>query len=39
MLVWQAVVAHEFWYGAVFDSADIRALIADAQAEMERSFH
>jgi shikimate dehydrogenase len=38
MLVWQAVVAHQLWYGAEFQINDIRALIADAQAEMERSF-
>lgn len=38
MLVWQAVAAHRFWYGAEFPIGQIRTLIADAQAEMERSF-
>ena len=38
MLVWQAAVAHQFWYGAEFRTADIRLLITDAQTEMERSY-
>lgn len=29
MLVWQAVVAHEIWTGAVYDESDINTLIAD----------
>ncbi len=39
MLVWQAVKAHEHWYGATFDTADIEKLIADANREMERIFY
>ena len=38
MLVWQAVEAHACWYGAAFESGDIRRLIADAGDEMARSF-
>ena len=38
MLVWQAVKAHEHWYGATFDTADIEMLISSANHEMERIF-
>ena len=39
MLVWQAVKAHEFWYGAEFNVKDIEKLIADANQEMTRIFY
>ena len=39
MLVWQAVKAHEFWYGAEFNVKDIEVLIADANREMTRIFY
>ncbi len=39
MLVWQAVKAHEFWYGAEFDLKDIEKLITDANQEMTRLFY
>lgn len=39
MLVWQAVKAHEFWYGAEFKTADIEEIIAAANREMERIFY
>ena len=39
MLVWQAVKAHEFWYGADFDTTDIEEIIADSNREMERMFY
>ncbi len=39
MLVWQAVKAHEFWYNAEFETADIERLIADANREMARIFY
>lgn len=38
MLVWQAVRAHEIWYGAKFDDGDIERLIDDANAEMAVLF-
>lgn len=38
MLVWQAVRAHEFWYGAHFSVQQIREVIADANVYMERHF-
>lgn len=38
MLVWQAVRAHEIWDGDSYDPADIAALIADMEAEVNRSF-
>ena len=38
MLVWQAAAAHACWYGGTFDPADVRQLIADAYAELARSF-
>lgn len=39
MLVWQAVKAHEFWYNAKFDTADIEKIIDDADLEMARMFN
>lgn len=39
MLVWQAVKAHEYWYGGKFDTADINRLIGDANREMTRIFY
>lgn len=39
MLVWQAVKAHEFWYGAKFETADIEEIVAAANREMERIFY
>lgn len=39
MLVWQAVKAHEFWYGGKFKSADIEKIIDDANKEMTRIFY
>lgn len=38
MLVWQAVRAHEIWYGAQFSQSDIKKLVEDANAEMARIF-
>ena len=38
MLVWQAVRAHEIWYGAKFVDSDIDKLIDDANAEMVALF-
>lgn len=38
MLVYQAVRAHEIWYGADFAREDIRALIQDANAYMQEHF-
>lgn len=38
MLVWQAVRAHEIWDGTVYDLEDIRRLVEDSYAEMERLF-
>ncbi len=38
MLVFQAVAAHEHWYGAKFRQADILQLCSDANKEMERIF-
>lgn len=38
MLVWQAVRAHEIWYGAQFALADIEALIREMEAEVDRQF-
>ena len=29
MLVWQAVVAHEYWDGSTYDDKDIDQLVAD----------
>ncbi len=39
MLVWQAVKAHEHWYNAEFETADIKKLITDANQEMTRMFY
>lgn len=39
MLVWQAVKAHEFWYGARFETVDIENIINAANREMERIFY
>ena len=38
MLLWQAVAAHEFWYGASFDDRDIENLISDAEKETKVIF-
>lgn len=38
MLVYQAVRAHEIWYGTRFDPADLTALCRDAEGEMEKRF-
>lgn len=38
MLVYQAVAAHEFWYGASFREEDVRRLCQDAQAELDLKF-
>lgn len=38
MLVYQAVAAHEAWYGTAFHPQDIRQLCRDAQAELARAF-
>lgn len=39
MLVWQAVKAHEFWYGAAFETKEIEKIIEAANREMERIFY
>lgn len=39
MLVWQAVKAHEYWYGATFDENDIDDVIERANREMTRIFY
>ena len=36
MLVYQAVKAHELWYGGSFDLADISAIISDVEAEVDK---
>ncbi len=38
MLVWQAVVAHEKWYGAKFDPKDIERLCIDSAEELKKHF-
>lgn len=38
MLVWQAVAAHEIWYGAEFRTQDVEAICADAAKEMKKKF-
>lgn len=38
MLVYQAVAAHELWFGASFRPEDVAALCRDAQAELARLF-
>ena len=35
MLVWQAVQAHQYWYGAQFREEDIAALIREMEQRME----
>ncbi|MBQ9897976.1 MAG: shikimate dehydrogenase [Ruminococcus sp.] len=35
MLVYQAVKAHEIWYGGEFDSADISAIIREVEAAVD----
>lgn len=39
MLVWQAVKAHELWYGGTFKQSDIVELIKSANREMEKIFY
>ena len=36
MLVYQAVKAHELWYGGSFRQEDISAIISDVEAEVDR---
>ena len=36
MLVYQAVAAHEIWYGSRFRQEDIALLCQDAQEELSR---
>ena len=38
MLVYQAVAAHEIWYGTRFSQEDLRTLCRDAQEELTRLF-
>lgn len=38
MLVYQAVAAHEIWYGSRFEAADVAALCGDAERELEKRF-
>lgn len=38
MLVYQAVAAHEFWYGSSFRDEDISQLCRDAEKELEKKF-
>lgn len=38
MLVWQAVRAHEIWYGFTYEQEAIEALIAEMEAEVNRLF-
>ena len=38
MLVYQAVAAHEIWYGTRFRPEDIAALCQDAGTELARLF-
>lgn len=38
MLVYQAVAAHEIWYGTRFDADALAALCRDAEVEMEKIF-
>ena len=38
MLVYQAVAAHEIWYGTRFSQEDLRTLCRDAQEELTRPF-
>jgi len=39
MLVWQAVKAHEFWYGGTFEVSEVKEIIEAANEEMERIFY
>lgn len=39
MLVWQAVKAHEFWYGGKFEPSEVEKIIDAANEEMERMFY
>ncbi len=39
MLVWQAVKAHELWYGGTFKQSDIENLISSSNREMEKIFY
>ncbi len=39
MLVWQAVKAHEHWYGATFEKTDVEKIISEANNEMRRLFY
>lgn len=39
MLIWQAVKAHEIWYGQTFEVAEIEKIIDAANKEMERIFY
>ena len=38
MLVWQAVRAHELWYGAEFDAGTVRALITEMEEKITQDF-
>lgn len=38
MLVYQAVAAHEFWYGSSFRDEDISKLCEDAEKELNKRF-
>jgi len=38
MLVYQAVAAHEFWYGSSFRDQDISRLCEEAEKELEKKF-
>jgi shikimate dehydrogenase len=38
MLVWQAVKAHEIWDGDTYTDDEVRSIIAEMQAEVERRF-
>lgn len=38
MLVYQAVAAHEIWYGTKFHPEDLKVLCSDAQEELTRLF-
>lgn len=38
MLVYQAVRAHEIWYGTRFNPADLTALCRDAEQELQKRF-
>ena len=39
MLVWQAVKAHEHWYGGTFKVEEIEEIIQQANEEMKRIFY